>query len=231
MKANAVLNEVEWRRCANDPIYFLSHHWSIRHPERGRILFELREAQVETLRAFQDHDRVIILKARQIGFSTLCAGYVAWLCLFHSDQAVIMLSKTERDAIDLLAKTKYGLRYLPQWMKDRGPSLTDSTLTKLAWDNESIIESLPSQSDPARGHTVTLVIVDEWASLANPEEAWASIEPVADIGGRVIGLSTAKGVGNFFHDMWVRAKTGPIKGRILNRDLISIGFMPFLPSH
>lgn len=204
----AVWQEIEWRRCARDPIYFCERYWKIRHPEKGRILFELREAQRETLEAFEDHSRVIILKARQIGFSTLVSAYVAWRAFFHSDEAIIMLSRTEREAIDLLSKTKYGLRYLPDWMKKRGPAAMDDTLTRLSWNNESAIESLPSQSDPARGHTVTLVVVDEWAFLKNSEEAWASIEPVADIGGRVIGLSTANGSGNFFHDFWVRARTG-----------------------
>lgn len=207
----AVWEEIEWRRCAADPIYFCERYWFIRHPEKGRILFDLRDAQLETLRAFEDHERVIILKARQIGFSTLVAAYVAWRAFFHSDESIIMLSRTEREAIDLLSKSKYGLRYLPQWMKRRGPKSLDDTLTRLGWSNESSVESLPSQSDPARGHTVTLVVVDEWAFLKNSEEAWASIEPVADIGGRVIGLSTANGSGNFFHDFWVRARTGANK--------------------
>ena len=67
---------------------------------------------------------------------------------------------------------------------------------------------MPSASDPARGESATLVVVDEWAFLPNPEEAWASIEPVADVGGRIIGLSTANGSGNFFHELWVGAETG-----------------------
>jgi ADP-glucose pyrophosphorylase len=52
------------------------------------------------------------------------------------------------------------------------------------------------------------VVVDEWAFLPNPSEAWASIEPVADAGGKIIGLSTANGSGNFFHHLWVGASTG-----------------------
>jgi len=67
---------------------------------------------------------------------------------------------------------------------------------------------MPSASDPARGESATLVVVDEWAFLPNPEEAWASIEPVADVGGRIIGLSTANGSGNFFHNLWTGAETG-----------------------
>jgi len=131
-----------------------------------------------------------------------------WLAFFHPDRFIVMLSKAEREAIKLLSKAKYGYRYLPQWMLDRGPRLIDDNQTKMSWDNESAIESLPSASDPARGEAVFLVIVDEWAFLPNPEEAWASIEPITDVGGRVIGISTANGSGNFFHDLYVRAKTG-----------------------
>jgi hypothetical protein len=78
----------------------------------------------------------------------------------------------------------------------------------MGFDNGSQITSMPSASDPARGESASLVVVDEWAFLPNPEEAWASIEPVADVGGRIIGLSTANGSGNFFHELWVGSQTG-----------------------
>jgi hypothetical protein len=51
------------------------------------------------------------------------------------------------------------------------------------------------------------VIIDEMAFLPNAEEAWASIEPIADVGGRVICLSTANGEGNIFHQLWVGSQT------------------------
>jgi hypothetical protein len=119
-----------------------------------------------------------------------------------------MLSKTEREAAKLLLKAKYGLKFLPPWMKTRGPDQTSDNQLKITFANESSIESLPSGNDPARGESVYLVIVDEMAFLPNPEEAWASIEPIADVGGRVIMLSTANGSGNFFHATWVGSQTG-----------------------
>ena len=200
--------EVEFRRCAKDPHYFFENYIYIKHPSKGRTLIQLREAQSETLRAFLDEDRVIILKARQIGFSTLCAGYALWRAFFHPDENVIKLSRTERDAVDLLSKSWYMYRNLPEWMRARGPRPRGNHQQKIVLDNNSQIESLPSRTNPARGRTVTLVIIDEWAFLENPEEAWASIEPVADLGGRIIGLSTANGAGNFFHQFWVNATTG-----------------------
>jgi hypothetical protein len=44
--------------------------------------------------------------------------------------------------------------------------------------------------------------------LQNSEEAWSAIEPVADVGGRVVILSTANGEGNTFHKLWVEATSG-----------------------
>jgi len=217
MELNELLYEREWRSCKGGDtpeeqiegfFYFCENYWFIRHPERGRILFELREAQQQTIESWHTERYSIVLKARQIGFSTLAAAYSFWLVFFWPDRFIVMLSRTEREAAKLLQKSKYGYRWLPFWMKERGPSqITDHQL-KMVFDNESAIESLPSSNDPARGESVYLVIVDEMAFLPNPSEAWASIEPIADVGGRIITLSTANGSGNFFHEMWVGSQTG-----------------------
>ncbi len=219
MELQELLREKEWRKCRGPDeataeqqleafLYFCHTYWKIKHPERGRIPFELRDAQVETVRTWLTSRYTIILKARQIGFSTLAAAFAFWLCFFRSDRFVVMLSRTEREAIKLLGKAKYGYTAMPAWLKQRGPDMTSNNQTKLTFSNESAIESLPSGNDPARGESVYLVIVDEWAFLPNAEEAWASIEPITDVGGRVIGLSTANGSGDFFHQMWLGAKIG-----------------------
>lgn len=219
MELNQLLNEREWRLCKGPDnatleqqveafAYFCANYWYIKHPEKGRILFELRDAQVNTVKEWLDNRYSLVLKARQIGFSTLAAAYAFWLTFFWQDRFVVMLSRTEREAMKLLAKTKYGYRFLPMWFKQRGPELISDHQLKMAFTNESSIESLPSGNDPARGESVYLVIVDEMAFLPNPEEAWASIEPIADVGGRVICLSTANGSGNFFHQLWVGSQTG-----------------------
>jgi len=145
---------------------------------------------------------VIVLKARQIGFSTLAAAFSFWLCFFWPDRFIIMLSKTEREAAKLLAKSKYIYKFIPEWLRASGPELIQNNLLKLAFDNDSMIESMPSANDPARGESVYTVIIDEMSSLPNPEEAWASIEPIADVGGRIICMSTAKGEGNIFFQLW-----------------------------
>ena len=203
--------EAEWRRCAKDERYFLENYWHIAHPAQGRILFELRDAQKHALKEWASQRYSLTLKARQIGWSTLVAAHQFWLAYFHSDQNIIDLSRTERESVLLLKKTKYGQKHLPDWMIERGPRSLVEHQQRMAFDNGSQITSMPSASDPARGESASLIVVDEWAFLPNPEDAWASIEPVADIGGRIIGLSTANGSGNFYHQLWVGATAGTNK--------------------
>ena len=203
--------EAEWRRCVKDEQYFLENYWHIAHPAQGRVLFELRDAQKFALKEWASERYSLTLKARQIGWSTLVAAHQFWLAFFHSDQNIIDLSRTERESVLLLKKTKYGQKHLPDWMLERGPRSLVEHQQRMAFDNGSQITSMPSASDPARGESASLILVDEWAFLPNPEDAWASIEPVADIGGRIIGLSTANGSGNFYHQLWVGATAGTNK--------------------
>lgn len=208
-----LLNEAEWRKCRGTHkedvealMYWMETHAHIQHPQDGKILIPLRPAQREILGTWVHERYSIVLKARQIGWSTLAALYALWLSFFWPDTLIIMLSKGEREAEKLLYKATYAYDRLPDWMKVRGPRRTSKNLKKLSFDNASQIESMPSKEDPGRSSTASLVFVDEWAFLENAEEAWASIEPIADVGGRVIGLSTANGSGDFFHTFWLKAE-------------------------
>jgi hypothetical protein len=219
MQLEELLNEYNFRKCKGPEdatneqlleafVFFCNNYAYIKHPNKGRIQFTLREAQVETAKAWIEKRYTIVLKSRQIGFSTLAAAYSFWLAFFWPDRFIVMLSKTEREAAKLLSKTKYIYKFLPDWIRLNGPELLQNNVLKMTFNNDSVIESLPSANEPARGESVYMAIIDEMAFLPNPEEAWASIEPIADVGGRVICLSTAKGEGNIFFNLWHGSQTG-----------------------
>lgn len=209
---DALVNEAEWRHCAEDILYWVNHYVYVSTPDRGRVLMDThdRPAQQALFTDLADRElrNIIALKSRQVGFTSTCAVSSLWWVLFHPDQYVLFISRREDDARDILAKADYAYRWLPDWMLQRAPERTDKTSQRMTFANDSLIRSEQSQSDPARGQTATLIICDEFASLEKPEEAWSSIEPVSDIGGRVIILSTAKGAGNLFHVMYTAALTG-----------------------
>ena len=200
-----LLNELEWRRCASDVFYFLETYWKIASP-LGRD-FHLRPEQTDAVRRFLEHRYVVVLKARQIGWSTLCTAFVFWKAYFHDDESWLLLSRREVDAWALLKKVTYGFNRLPSWMHERGPSIVRANLDTMEFANGSVIKSDQSKNDPARSMTLTGAILDEWAFFENPDDAWASIEPATELGGQVIGLSTANGM-NRFADVYHAAKAG-----------------------
>lgn len=199
--------ELRYRKAKRNPEFFCNEFIYIRVPGLGRQKLVLREAQTEGLWHWHDNRYSLTLKARQIGWSTIAAAYVLWTALGGPDREIILISKNQEVAVDLLGRIKYAYNNLPEWFRARAPKPINDRQDKWIFDNGSSIFSSQSQSDPARGSSAYLIVIDEWAFLPNAEESWASIEPVADIGGRIIGLSTANGSGNFFHDLWVGAET------------------------
>ena len=79
----------EYLKCAKDPIHFMRKYCYIQHPQRGRIQFNLYPFQEKVLTLFQKNDYTAILKSRQLGISTLAAGYSLWLMTFHKDRNVL----------------------------------------------------------------------------------------------------------------------------------------------
>ena len=103
----------EYVRCRKDPIYFIKKYGKIRHPTKGLLGFELWDFQEETLQSFLDNSYNIILKARQLGISTLCAGYSLWLMLFHKDKNVLCIATKQETARNMVTKVKFMFDNLP----------------------------------------------------------------------------------------------------------------------
>lgn len=186
---------------------FCRDHVTIAHP-MGKRPFVLRPEQEEVARSYIEQGKTLSLKARQIGFTTVTMAFCLWRMLFFDDFSVIMLSRKEEDAKAALAMVIIAYEGLSQEAKERFPFRLDRGVSKFTLSNGSWMESHPSANNPSRGRSASLMILDEWAFMPNPDDAWAATEPVTDIGGRIIALSTANGWGNMFHTTWVKANTG-----------------------
>ena len=69
-------------KSGKSPTYFINNYCKISHPLKGSIPFRTFDYQDDLLKDFNDHRFTIILKARQLGISTIVAAYVVWLMLF-----------------------------------------------------------------------------------------------------------------------------------------------------
>ena len=76
-KQNVPLREIikkEYAECLKSPAYFMKKYCKIQHPTLGTIPFALYDFQTKTLDSFRDEQFNIVLKARQLGISTLVSG-------------------------------------------------------------------------------------------------------------------------------------------------------------
>ena len=203
-----VLKEVikkEYVKSAQDPIYFLKKYCVVQHPMKGKVPFHLYDFQEKALKTFEDNRLNVILKARQLGLSTLSAGYSLWMMTFHSDKNILVIATKQDTAKNLVTKVRVMHANLPSWLKQN--CVEDNKLS-LRYKNGSQIKAVASGEEAGRSEALSLLILDEAAFIDKIEPIWAAASQTLSTGGQCIALSTPNGVGNWFHKTWVGAEDG-----------------------
>jgi len=190
-----ILKEVV--KSGKNPSYFINNYAKISHPLDGLIPFNTYDFQDQLINDFNDYRFNVILKARQLGISTITAAYIAWLMMFHRDKNVLVVATKFHTAANLVKKVKSIIKYLPHWI--RIASISADNRTSFELSNGSQIKASSTSEDAGRSEALSLLVIDEAAHIENMEKLWAGLYPTISTGGRVIALSTPKGVGNWFH--------------------------------
>ena len=193
----------EYIKCATDPSHFMRKYCHIQHPQRGRVLFNLYPFQDKVLKLWKENPYSIVLKSRQLGISTLAAGYSLWLMTFYKDKNVLCIATKQETARNMVTKVKFMYDNLPSWLK---VGADENNKLSLRLSNGSIIKATSAASDAGRSEAVSLLLIDEAAFIENIGEIWASAQQTLATGGGAIVLSTPYGTGNWFHQTWVRAE-------------------------
>lgn len=153
------------------------------------------------------HNRNIIPKARQLGFSTLIEILGLDQALFNRDQEVVVIAHT-KDAATKLYRKKVCFAYdnLPDFVRRLVPTVERSQ-TQMVFGNGSSIEVTSS----ARGGTPHFLHISEMGKISAkyPEKAveitTGSLQGVPK-NGLVFIESTAEGMGGAFYTMSTRAE-------------------------
>lgn len=194
----------EMYKCISDPLYYLNTYGKIVHPQKGKIPLKLYEFQERTIKNFTTNRFNIILKTRQLGLSTITAGYVAWLIQFHSGQNVAVVANKEKVAQNFVTKVKYFIKNTPQWLVT---SIKGNNANSIVLVNDSKVHAHATTSDSARSESLSLLVIDEAAIIDSHkvDDLWAAVFPTLSLGGNAIVISTPKGQGNWYHRQWVLA--------------------------
>ncbi len=193
----------EYAKCAADKWYFIIHHIRIRDPILGIIPISQWPHLHQLLDIIDANDRIIILKARQLGITWLVCAIALWYVLFRNSANVLMFSRRENEAAAMKNRCFFMYQELPEWLQVPIGKNNDEMLEFPLMG--SMIQSFPSTEGGARSEAATLVILDEWAFQRYADTNYTAILPVVEHG-KLIGLSTANGKNNTFYRIWSDAK-------------------------
>lgn len=163
--------------------------------------------------------RNLILKARQLGFTTLIA--ILWLdhALFNGNQRCGMIAQ-DRETAEAIFRDKVVFAYdhMPEEIRERFPLARASTKELLFAHNNSSIRVATS----VRGGTIHRLHVSEFGKIcakfpAKADEVVTGSIQAVPLDGIVVIESTAEGANGEFYDMCQRAQSLVASKAILTR--------------
>jgi len=199
----------EYLKCATNPEYFMRKYCMIQDQQKGKIPFDLYPFQERTLEEIEDNRFNVILKARQMGISTLMAAYALWLMVFNTDKNILVVALKQSVAANLVKKTKIMHDNLPSFLRQK--KVRDNRLS-MELDNQSQISAETTTENAGRSESLSLLIIDEAAFIDGARDLWASVQAtLSQSGGRSVVLSTPENIGSWFHEVWQKAISGAEK--------------------
>ena len=188
------------------PSYFINNYAKISHPMHGLIPFKTYGYQDDLLTEYNDYRFNVILKARQLGISTITAAYICWMLLFYRDKNVLVIATKFQTAANLVKKVKSIMLNVPPWLRIADIKIDNRTSFVLT--NGSEVKASSTTGDAGRSEALSLLVIDEAAHVEGLEDLWTGLYPTLSTGGRCIALSTPNGVGNWFHKTYIESEQG-----------------------
>jgi hypothetical protein len=181
----------------------------------GRIGGQFAWAQDPFVQAIEDQYnaglpvRIIVLKARQLGFSTITEGVIFNWLFMHPGTHGLTLAHDSDVSEELFAKTK---TYWEKWPLAPHYHLKYATKQNMHWveTGSQLKIATAGNSLSGRGHTLHAVHLSEVAFYPNPKKLMLGLmNSVPEEHGTIMVVeSTANGIGNYFYNMWNEAVDG-----------------------
>jgi len=151
--------------------------------------------------------RIIVLKGRQIGISTVTEAILFIWCFLHPRTNAVVLSTDQEKSDYLFGMTK---RF---WQTSPFFGLVNTRYDRigyLEWENpigSTFTTATAGKDDPGRGMTIQAAHLSECAFWEDADDIASALgEAIPDEWGTIQVLeSTAQGVGGYFHDEWMKA--------------------------
>jgi len=201
-------------KCANSFTYFCIKYVKINHPILGPINFLPYTYQKRVISCYGKNRFNILSKFRQGGLTTVSVLWGLWRCMFKTGQRIMVVSKTDREAIAAGEIVKNAMQYLPSWLQPETDKCNEhekqfKTTSSVMWFYTV---------EAARGKAITILIIDEAAFITDMQKHWKALYPVVSTGGACEVISTVHGMGNWYEETYHEAEAGKNKFHIIEMD-------------
>jgi hypothetical protein len=153
------------------------------------VPFALWPEQRRVAQLLQEKRLVVALKARQLGLTWLVLAFALWLMLFHPIALILLFSRRDDEAVDLLKNRLRG-KYdrLPEWLKARSIAVDNDHEFQLS--NGSRALAFPTTAGDS--YTADLAVVDEADLVPDLDRLMRAVKPTIDNRrGRMVLVSRA----------------------------------------
>lgn len=199
----------------NDFLQFAPNFLKIKLKSGRTIPFELNRAQLFAHRRLEaqlaelGRVRAVVLKGRQVGFSTLIQARYFHKIVTRKGQKAFILSHETEATKNIFDITKRFHENLPKGWCPKADKSSSKELKFDSLESEYAVGTAKNKG-VGRGQTIQLFHGSEVAFYPSAEEHGRGIlQAVADEPNTEIILeSTANGMGNYFHNLWLQALSG-----------------------
>jgi len=196
----------EYKKCMDDPIYFIKNYMKIVVLGKGIQPFLLYKFQEEMIHTFKDNRFVICKIPRQSGKTITTVAYMLWTILFNKNYNMAILAHKGSAANGILQRMKLAYENLPPWLQQ---GIVEWNKGNVELENGSKIGAYATSADGLRSGSYDMILLDEFAFVQEniAEEFFTSTYPVISAGTetKIIIVSTPKGMNHFF-TMWTKAE-------------------------
>jgi len=197
----------DFKNCADPatgPLYFMENHVKIQHPTKGGINFEPFSYQLELIENYNNYRYSINMLGRQMGKTTVAAGYLLWYAMFKPDSTILVAAHKQAGAQEIMQRIRYAYESVPDHIR---AGVTEYNKGSISFDNGSRIVASTTTENTGRGMSLTLVYLDEFAFVPPriAAEFWTSLSPTLATGGKCIITSTPNSDEDTFAMIWNQA--------------------------
>jgi len=197
----------DFKNCADPatgPLYFMENHVKIQHPTKGGINFEPFSYQLELVENYNNYRYSINMLGRQMGKTTVAAGYLLWYAMFKPDSTILVAAHKQAGAQEIMQRIRYAYESVPDHIR---AGVVEYNKGSISFDNGSRIVASTTTENTGRGMSLTLVYLDEFAFVPPriAAEFWTSLSPTLATGGKCIITSTPNSDEDTFAMIWNQA--------------------------